>query len=98
MPADPLEIDVADLKRLSDLLLRHLEEVEGKRIKLDKDFFWAIAPAERFDVYREPTSFTVGQLTESWSNLRDLDESSALAYALVWLADILRTIGEEVVG
>ena len=46
------------------------------------------------------SEFTIGQVSESWENLRGMleDRSKALGYGLVWLADVLRAIGDEEVG
>lgn len=94
-----VEIPVEILRRAADLLLSHLEAVEGPVVAVDKDMFWAIPAEQRNNVYAEPTDFTVGQLTESLQNIDRIVEGStdATSYALVWLADILRAAGEAVV-
>jgi hypothetical protein len=94
-----IQIPVELLRRAADLLLTHLQGVEGPVVTLDKDLFWAIPAEQRNNVYAEPTDFTVGQLTESFQDIvRIVDGSSpTTSYALVWLADILRAAGEAVV-
>ncbi len=94
-----VQISVEVLRRAADLLLSHLEDVEGPVVSLDRDMFWVIPAEQRNNVYVEPTDFTVGQLTESFENLdRIVDGSSpATSYALVWLADLLRASGEAVI-
>lgn len=97
MSQNSLNIDPAELRLVAELLLGHLEETAGDSIKLDKDYFWTIEPGSRYNVHAEPQAFTIGQLSESWSNLGGLDEGNVTSYALVWLSDVLRAIGEEVV-
>jgi hypothetical protein len=39
---------------------------------------------------------TIGQLSESWDNLkreRQSNDESTIGYAAVWLADVLKAIG-----
>ncbi|MGL5866612.1 MAG: hypothetical protein ACRCYX_12230 [Dermatophilaceae bacterium] len=64
-----VEIPVETLRRTANLLLSHLEAVEGPVVALDKDMFWAIPAEQRNNVYTEPTDFTVGQLSESLQNV-----------------------------
>jgi hypothetical protein len=92
-----LEVDLDELEALSQTLLRHLRTVAGNRVVLAKDFYWNVPESDRYDVYQEPTSFTIGQLSDSWAKLRALDETNTVTFALVWLGDILRAIGEDVV-
>ncbi|MCP4347870.1 MAG: hypothetical protein GY795_20395 [Desulfobacterales bacterium] len=46
-----------------------------------------------------PSDCTLGQLSDDWSNLQKIlnSENEPTGYALVWLASIMRTVGEEVV-
>lgn len=79
----------------------HLEAVtKSDSVVLDKDYFWSIPPDERYDVYNTPADLTIGQLSDSLEFLKPLlaDPDDALTYHLVWLADILRAIGEDNVG
>jgi len=96
--AEHVQIPVALLRRASALLLDHLERVEGDAVLLDQDYFWAIAPEQLYEVYAEPTAFTVGQLSECLENLQRVveDPSRSTSFALVWLADLLRSAGQTV--
>lgn len=100
MPEDALKVPVSELRRLADVLLCHAETVAGDSIVLDADYFWSVPPGELYDVYSEPQELTIGQLSESWQHLRDLlmDQDGAVAYHLVWLADILRALGHQIPG
>jgi hypothetical protein len=96
---DQVRIPIEAMRRAAELLLDHLERTEGERVSLDKDHFWAISPEQAYDVFNEPSDFTVGQLTECLENLEAIigDPSRVNSYALVWLADLMRAVGHAVV-
>lgn len=92
------EISLVALRALTNSLLDHVEEVHGAHIALKHDYFWWTPAPEVYDVNVEPTSFTIGQLSECSENLQQLRaDGHSVSYALVWLSSILRSIGEQVV-
>ncbi|MGH8241633.1 MAG: hypothetical protein ACREXP_32065 [Steroidobacteraceae bacterium] len=95
--AQSTSVDTQALRAVCERLLDHLERTVGASVDLDADYFWSIEPAARFDMESEPSSFTIGQLSDCWTNVQSMDDDSILSYGLVWLAEILRTIGEKVV-
>lgn len=96
---ETLRISVADLRRAAEVLLDHLQEVEGDVVEIPDRMFWAVPAEARYDVYEQPTELTIGQLSESLSRLASIVESDedVLSFGLVWLADIARAIGEQTV-
>jgi hypothetical protein len=52
------------------------------------------------DDLRRVFEFAIGQVSESWSYLREMldDQSKTLGYGFVWLAEVLRVVGAENVG
>ncbi|MBC3840689.1 hypothetical protein GXW82_11685 [Streptacidiphilus sp. 4-A2] len=48
----------------------------------------------------EPSTLTIGQLSESWQHLESQlgDEDRAVGYHVVWLADVIRAIGQNTVS
>lgn len=95
-----VRVPADQLRRVFELLIRHVEQTSNADLAIANDYFWSIPEPARYDVYNEPTEFTIGQVSESWNNLQGMldDESKALGYGLVWLADVLRAIGDEAVG
>ncbi|GAB3572617.1 hypothetical protein GCM10027445_30440 [Amycolatopsis endophytica] len=93
--ANQLFISVLELRALCDRLLKHLSELEGEGVQVERDYFWSIPDEDLYDVYSEPETFTVGQVSESIGHLRALlaDESIQPTRHIVWLADVLRAIG-----
>jgi len=94
------EISIAELRRASDVLLDHLEEIAGGTIVLDEDYFWSAFPDKLYDVEHPPTLDTLGSLVDSLELVRSgiADPDSRLAYHLVWLADLLRFAGHKYPG
>ena len=94
------EISVAELRKASEVLLDHLEEVAGSTIVLDEDYFWSIFPDRLYDVEHPPTLDTLGSLADSLESVRSgvADPDGRLGYHLVWLADLLRFAGHRYPG
>jgi hypothetical protein len=95
-----VRIPVDQLRQVFELLVSHVAGKSATELPVNQDYFWSIPAAERYDVCSQPSELTIGQVTESWENLRGLlqDDSKALGYGLVWLSDVLRAIGDEAVG
>jgi hypothetical protein len=76
-----------------------MEDSGVSELTLDKDYFWSIPPAEAYDVYNEPSNLTVGQLTECLDNLKVIveDPSRSTSFALVWLGELMRAVGQGAV-
>lgn len=95
--SESLRIPVDRLRAAFDLLMTRIAETEGDTVALERDYFWSIDPDVLYNVYEEPSSLAVGQLSESWYNIERLldDNPGALNYHLVWLADIIRALGHD---
>jgi len=96
---EQIQIPIATLKQAARVLLEHVEELDGDVVSVDHDYYWAIAPEQLYDVFREPAELTIGQLTECLDHLNSIiaDPGTATSYGLVWLADLLRAVGQTVV-
>ena len=94
-----LPIDVARLKIITNALLDHLLEVKGNTVDLSEDYYWEITDDALYNVLQDPTTFTIGQLSDDWETLKKMtaDEDDILTYGLVWVSAIFRAIGESVV-
>lgn len=92
-----VQIPIVEMRHVSNLLLDHLERSTGPAVTVESDYFWSIDSAERKDAYVEPSELTIGQVSECWSNLQRVaaDPESALHYHLVWLGQILESLGGE---
>lgn len=100
MASDPLQIPLDQLRHAFELALRQVEASAGNAVTLERDYFWSVPGDELYDVLSEPSALTIGQLSESWQHLEALlaDEGRAVGYHLVWLADVIRAIGQNTVS
>ncbi|WP_329400282.1 hypothetical protein [Streptomyces melanogenes] len=100
MASEPLQIPLDQLQHAFNLVLRHVEAAAGDTVTLEHDYFWSVPGDELYDVPNEPSTLTIGQLSESWQHLKGLlaDEDRAVGYHLIWLADVIRAIGQNTVS
>ena len=94
-----MKVTISELRSISENLFVHLEKMGLDTIDIENDFYWVISEEKRYNAYNEPKEFTLGQLTDDWSELKQIlqGENEPIAYALAWLSSILRVIGEKVV-
>ncbi|MFE0772178.1 MULTISPECIES: hypothetical protein [unclassified Streptomyces] len=98
MASEPVQIPIDQLRRALYVALRHIEASAGPTVTLREDLFWSVPVDELYDVGSEPRALTIGQLSESWQHLEDLlaHQDQAVGHHLVWLADVIRAIGQDV--
>jgi len=92
-----MKVSVAELRAIADCLFAHLEETGRLEIEIIEDYYWMISQEEVYDPGKDPADITVGQLTDDWSELRAIleGERPPIGHGLVWLAAILRIVGEK---
>ncbi|MFF2996991.1 hypothetical protein ACFVTC_20910 [Streptomyces sp. NPDC057950] len=98
MACEPVQIPIDQLRRALDVALRHIEASAGPTVTLKEDLFRSVPVDELYDVGREPQDLTIGQLSVSWQHLEDLlaRQDQAVGYHLLWLANVIRAIGQDV--
>ena len=95
-----MDIEIKTLRSLCEQLLSLCEEKGYAIINLPVDYYWDVPTQSRYDPYQRPEDLTLGQLSDDWSELRKIIEngdSKAISYTLVWLAAVIRAIGENTV-
>lgn len=97
---DGPKISIQELRQFASTLLDTLEEKQGASVEIDQDYFWSIVRTERTRLAIEPTSLTIGQISECIEHLSRMltEPDTRLTFGLVWLAEILRTIGDQFVA
>ena len=95
-----MSVTLEELRRITATLYDHLETRGVRTIDLDGDYYWSIPREQRNDPTQEPTVKSIGQLSDDLEELRRIQrgETEPIGYALVWLASILREVGEQTVG
>lgn len=94
-----MKIDTKTLRLACNRLFDHLEELGIVSIDIGEDYYWNISEECLYTMASQPKDFTVGQLTDDWLEIRAIadGERDAVSFGFVWLAAILRAIGEKVV-
>lgn len=95
-----MNVSVAELRQIATQLFHHLEHRGYDELTLKNDYYWEIDREQRYDPNRDPSEFTLGQVSHDVERLRRIGsgEDEPVAYALVWLAAVLREAGEQVLG
>lgn len=90
------KVTVHELKAMAIRLISHLEESNVKTIDIAEDFYWDVPAAGRYDNYEEPKQHTIGQLSDDILELKRMlaGDTPPVGYGLVWLAAVLRRVGE----
>jgi hypothetical protein len=95
--SEPIRVELSELRRVSTLLFDQLEKTVGSEVILEKDFYWAVEPDDKYNPYDQPSNFSLGQLSECLTNIKSMSEENVLSFGLVWLSSLLMIIGEIVV-
>jgi len=95
-----MEIKISELELVTEKLFSHLRELSIENVHLSEDYYWDISKEQLYDPVREPSTFSLGQLSEDWNELVELihGHGEPLAYDLTRLAAILRAVGQNVLG
>ena len=95
-------VGTEDLRKAASLILNHLDETGQSTVEIKDDYYWAIPPEELYNPYSAPapTNFTLGQLSDDWNEIISIidGQREPVGYSLVWLAAILKRVGELAVG
>jgi len=92
-----MNLRISDLRKATERLLTHLEETGRDEVSLSLDYYWDIPRELRYDNYEQPSDLSLRQLTDDWVELQKIldGKNAPSVYALVWLASLLRAVGEE---
>ncbi len=95
-----MEISLEELRDLCNSLIQHIIDNGNKSVNLKVDYYWNIPTSQIYDPYKKPTELTLGQLSFDWDQLIQISQSQKepIGYNLVWLAAILRAVGENIIG
>lgn len=95
-----MHIKLEELRDVTNRLYDHLASQGRGTIELPDVHYWSIPRHQRVNRYDEPNEFSIGLISDDWEELRKIHagESEAIGFALVWLASVLREIGEQHVG
>jgi len=89
-----LKIKASDLKKIISLLMMKLDDFDD--VIIDKDLYWSIPEEKLYNVYEDPSDFTIGSLVEDWTFLQDiiLSKREILNYDLYKISMFLRYLSK----
>lgn len=93
-----MEVILDDLQEIFEVLLQNIREKGVESVFLDIDYYWNVPQDQIYDPYNKPDELDLGQLSDDWQELKRVIQAKKepLGYHLVWLAAILRAIGEKI--
>ncbi len=94
-----MRITTEELREATLTLLAHLEDSGCSEFEFDEDFYWCVPEGALYNPYvvPAPESLTLGQLSDDCDEVRALAQGkkSPLPYYLVWLAAVLKRVGQQ---
>jgi len=95
--AEPLAIDLDNLRTALTRVLDACEEQLGRRVIVDHDYYWHLPVDSAFDMSRQPTVFTVGQLSDDLLETSgELVEPPTAWHELAHVIGLLRAVELQV--
>jgi hypothetical protein len=97
-----MQIDLRQLRQVTNLLFDHLEQQGHTHLELTQDYYWVIPDEQLYDPLHGPNAatFGLGQLTDDWKWCQDLlrPEREPIGGGLLWVAALLRWISSQTIG
>jgi hypothetical protein len=92
-----VKVNLSELEEVFRKILLHLRQSDLEQIDLPMDYYWNIPEEWVYNMQVIPSDLEVGQVHEEWRSLLKLlkDEEAVTSYHLVWLAAVLRALGNN---
>lgn len=92
-----MQVTITELRKLTNLILEHLQATGTETIEVDSDYYWNIPTEEVYEPRKTPASLNIGQLSEDIERLKKIEngDDEPIGYALTWLSSVLRYVGER---
>lgn len=92
-----MNISITEIEKVAIMLLASLKKSKGDNIVVEKDLYWSIPVEELYDPYREPSEFTLGQLSDDLQEIKRLsvNPKDAVPYDLERLAMLIKILAVE---
>lgn len=92
-----MKVEISVLKQALEQLLVHTEEMAGKTIEIEADYYWFIPKEELHDPTKAPVTMSLGSLEDDWGKLLEMTrgDKEPFGYMLVWASAVLRALGDR---
>ncbi len=92
--AAPLVVRISDLRQALGRALDATETLLGPEVALHADYYWHLPVDAAFDVYAEPPTLTMGQLSDDLEAVRDPSDGvpQNARHDLLHLVGVLRAL------
>jgi hypothetical protein len=92
-----MKVEISVLRQALEQLLAHTEEISGKTIEIDEDYYWFIAKEELHNPTKVPVAMSLGSLEDDWAKLLETARGTKepFGYMLVWASAVLRALGDR---
>ena len=92
-----MQIAVADLRAVTELLFSGLDALEIDCVEIAADYYWSIPPEEAYNPDNEPCDLDIGCMASDWEALRAVltGADEPLPYHFARLAALLKAVGES---
>jgi hypothetical protein len=94
------DIDIARLQRITNDLFERLKGRGVTSVALDADYYWEVPQQLRYDNHGEPGEHEMGRLGDDLQFLEEMLDGTRppVSFGLVWVAALLRYVGEKIVA
>ncbi len=95
-----MKIELEILEKAFKEIFQHLKNQGITGLEIEEDFYWNIDSQERYNPYKDPSNFNLGQLEDNWQEIIKISKakSEPISYSLVWLSTLLRILGEKLIS
>ncbi len=95
-----MRITTEELRVATLALLQHLDEIGQNEFEIDEDYYWVVPQDQVYVPYQTPKDLTLGQLSHDVEEIQALAHGrrEPLGYVMVWLAAVMRRVGEKSTG
>lgn len=86
-----MNINKNELLRIIKIISTEIENNLTQTIEINKDYYWDLELDKMFDIDKDPSSYTMGQISDDWESIKRLllKDEIPISYDLVRLAYIL---------
>ena len=92
-----MKIRTSEILAATKVLCEHVEACGCEEIEITVNSYWEIPREQEYDTYDKPHEFMLGDLEDDWDEVIKMikNPDEAVAYGFMWLASVLRAIGQD---